>query len=151
MSLIRWKPKEQDPFKDFLNMDHPFFGLSLFPVLDQSFKSFREVWNPAVDVSENEDHYFIKADLPGLKKGNIKLSVEGNLLTIKGERKYENEIKVKDTHRVERAYGAFVRRLDLEQNIDQSKVKAKYKDGVLEITVPKTEESKASQIEVEED
>lgn len=149
MSLIPWKQTKRDEFNDFLNFDHPFFGLSLLP----SFKSLNADWqtsfSPDLDISDDKDNIYVKADLPGLKKGNIQISVNGTVLTLRGERKYENEEKSKQYYRVERAVGSFQRQIDLGTRVDQAKVKAKYQDGVLKITLPKSEDAKSRDIVVE--
>lgn len=153
MTLVPWNKKTKtevyDPFREFLDAEHPFFGLSLFPAVRSGNHNFTESFVPAIDVSEEKDQLVVKADLPGLKREDIQLSVEGSILTIKGERKSEDEKKDKNYHRVERSYGSFTRSLDLGSEIDQVKVKAQYKDGVLEVIVPKSEQSKPKPIEIE--
>ncbi len=148
MKLTPWRPKNKvSNVDDFFGIDHPFFGLTLFPELRQFAEEGRE-WLPAIDVSEKKDHFAIKADLPGLSKDDIELSAEGTVLTIKGERKHEKEDQDKNYHRIERAYGQFVRRLDLGEPIDIKKVKAAYKDGVLDITVEKSASSTVQRIDI---
>ena len=149
MNLTRWKPKKQDLISDIFDWEHPFFGLSMLPNLKRFDSELAQAWYPAVDVTESKDAVSIKADLPGLRKEDIQLSVDGNILTIRGERKYENEEKKKDYHRIERSYGVFERRVDLGSRVDQSKIKAKYNNGVLEVALPKTEESQTKQITIE--
>lgn len=146
MNLVPWKKRERDPFEDFFNFNSPSLGLTLFPELRRSLKDF---WQPAVDVAEGKNEITVKADLPGLKKEDIDVSVDGTVLTIKGERKYEDEKKEKNLHRVERAYGQFTRSIDLGERVDEAKVKAVYKDGVLEVSVPKAEASPAKRIQIE--
>ncbi len=103
---------------------------------------------PAIDVQEEDDKITVRADLPGLKKDEIDLSVRDNVLTLKGERKQEEEDKGKDYHRVERRYGQFIRSVPLPDTVDPDKVSAEYKDGVLNITAPKSSESKTKKIAV---
>lgn len=146
MSLIRWKPKCNDPIENLLTKDWPHFGLTLFPELEQVVKAGKF---PALDVSEDKTNIVIKADLPGLTKEDVTLSLNGSLLTIRGERKSEAEGKDKNYHRIERSYGIFERSLDLGIQADQSKVQAKYKDGVLEIVVPKPENKAVKHIDIE--
>ena len=110
-----------------------------------------ERWNIALDVVEEKEQYVLKADLPGINKEDIKVSVENGILTIEGERKSETEHKDKQFHRVERSYGRFTRSLNLGSHVDITKIKANYKDGVLELTVPKSEESKPKSIDVQVD
>ena len=110
--------------------------------------SFFEGWTPALDIYEDKDKYVVKAELPGLKNEDIDVSLEGNTLTISGERKREEEKEEGDTYRSERYFGRFQRTVTLPAAVDASKIQATYKDGVLTVTVPKTEEAKPKQIEV---
>jgi HSP20 family protein len=105
-------------------------------------------WSPLVDISEDEKEYLIKAEIPEMKKDDIKISVQDNVLSISGERKYEIDENGKKYHRVERAYGSFVRSFTLPEDADGSKVGAEYKDGVLKVHLPKSEKAKPKAIEV---
>ena len=105
-------------------------------------------WAPMADISEDENEYVIKAELPELKKEDVKVTVENGVLTISGERKFEKEEKNKKYHRVERAYGRFARSFALPDDADASKVKAEFKDGMLTVHLPKSEKAKPKQIEV---
>ena len=105
-------------------------------------------WTPLVDITEDEKEYLIKAELPEVKKEDVKVTVENGMLTISGERKIEKEEKGKRYHRVERAYGSFVRSFSLPDNIDSNKVNADFKDGVLRVHVAKSEHARPKQIEV---
>jgi HSP20 family protein len=105
-------------------------------------------WSPLVDITEDEKEYIIKAELPELKKEDIKLNVHDDVLSLSGERKYEKEEKGKKYHRVERAYGSFLRTFTLPDDADGSKVVAEYKDGVLKVHVPKSEKAKPKSIDV---
>src|SRR5258705_99207 len=100
------------------------------------------------DVIEEKDKFVITAELPGLKKEDVDISVEGNTLCICGERKQEQEEKTADYYQCERAYGRFQRDITLPQTVDPSKISAEYKQGVLRITVPKTEQAKRKSIEI---
>lgn len=148
MSLIRWKPqnKQPDVFEDFFNLDLPAHPMAMFNRFQESLPSN---WYPAIDVTEEKDHYVIKADLPGLKREDIQISVDQDVLTIRGERKSETEDKNKNYHRVERSYGVFERSLNLGGYVESDQIKAKYKDGVLEVTAPKAERAKAKNIHIE--
>ena len=106
-------------------------------------------WPVALDVVEEKDQYVLKADLPGIKKEDIKVSVENGILTIEGERKSEAEQKDKQVHRLERSYGRFVRSLNVGTNVDNDRIRANYKDGVLELFVPKAEAAKPRSIEIQ--
>ncbi len=107
------------------------------------------MWAPAVDIIDEKDQVRIKADLPGLKKEDIDVSADNGVLTIKGEKKEEKEVKEKDYVRSERYYGSFHRSFSLPAGVDAQKVNAVYKDGVLEVSLPKREDAKPKQIKVE--
>jgi len=105
-------------------------------------------WAPLVDISEDDKEYLIKAELPGVKKEDVKVTAEEGTLTIMGERQFEQEEKGKKYHRVERAYGSFVRSFSLPDDAGPAKVTAEFKDGVLTVHLAKTEKAKPKQIEV---
>jgi HSP20 family protein len=105
-------------------------------------------WVPSVDVSETDGEYQIKAEIPDVKKEDVKVTVEDGVLTIQGERKQEKEVTGKKYHRVERSYGSFVRSFTLPDLVDEEKVKAEFKDGVLNLQLPKSEKAKPKAIEV---
>ncbi len=105
-------------------------------------------WAPVVDITEDEKSYVIKAELPELKKEDVRVTVDHGVLTIAGERKYEKEERNRKYHRIERSYGTFARRFALPENIDATKVNASYKDGLLTVTAAKSETAKPKQIEV---
>jgi HSP20 family protein len=105
-------------------------------------------WSPLVDIMEDEKEYLIKAELPDMKKEDVKLTVENDVLTISGERKYAKEEKGEKYHRIERAYGSFLRSFSLPEDADGSKVSADYKDGMLKVHLPKSERAKPKAIEV---
>ena len=132
MRLIKWRsPSLLDPFRDLWDLQN------------------ETAWFPAVDVYEDKERLVIKAELPGLKQNEIDVSVEADVLTIKGEKKKETEVKEKNYYHLERAYGSFERRFNLPVNVDASKIKATYKDGILELALPKKEEAKPKQIKVD--
>jgi HSP20 family protein len=103
---------------------------------------------PALDVYEQKDDLIVKAEIPGLTKDEIDISLEGNTLTIRGEKKKEEEVKEEDYYRCERTYGAFSRSIELPLAVHTDKVNATFKNGVLEIRLPKTEEAKKSVVKV---
>lgn len=105
-------------------------------------------WAPAVDIRETEDALVVQAELPGIDKKNVKVEVHDGVLTISGERRYEKDVKEKNVHRVERAYGSFARSFSLPTNIDGEHVEAKMTDGVLEVTLHKRESARPKSIEV---
>lgn len=126
------------------------FDLSLSKWWKEPHEGFMEnAWSPSLDIYESKDNLLVKADLPGLKKEDIKVSVQAGTLIIEGEKKSEKENKDKGTLRTERTYGSFYRAIALPAAVDESKVKAVYKQGVLELTLPKTEEAKPKQIAIE--
>jgi len=106
---------------------------------------------PSLDVFEEQDELVVKADLPGLGKEDIEVTVTGSVVTIKGEKKKEEEVKEKDYYRRERSYGAFVRSVELPCEVKSEQIKANFKDGVLEVRMPKTEEAKKKSVSVKID
>ncbi len=105
-------------------------------------------WWPALDVAEREDAVVVKADLPGMKSDEIDISVHDNMLTISGEKKESKEDKGEEYYHVERSYGSFRRELTLPAGVDAEKVQASYRDGVLTVTLPKTEQAKPKRIQI---
>ena len=105
-------------------------------------------WAPAVDIYEKASDVVLKAELPGVDPKDVDIRIENNVLTLKGERKLEGDVKRESYHRVERSYGSFTRSFTLPSTVDTSSVKADYKDGVLRITLPKREEAKPKQIQI---
>jgi len=149
MKLTHWKQKAVDPFDEFFNFNSPQWGGSLFPLINGELGFRRNGLFPALDVTEEENQITVKVDVPGLKREDISLSAEGSVLTVLGERKSQEEEKDKQYHRCERSYGRFERSVDIGSIIDQSKVRAKYRDGVLNITIPKTKDAQKKQIPIE--
>jgi HSP20 family protein len=105
-------------------------------------------WVPACDIYETDKDIVVKAELPGLKKEEVFVSIENNVLMLRGERKFTDEVKRENFHRVERTYGEFIRSFTLPAFVDTSKILAEFKDGILMVTLPKREEAKPKQIEV---
>ena len=105
-------------------------------------------WAPVVDIVEDENEYLIKAELPEVKKEDVKVTVQDDVLTISGERMFEKEEKGRKYHRMERAYGSFARSFTLPEDADGEKVAAEFKDGVLKVHLPKSEQAKPKSIEV---
>jgi len=153
MSLVRWNPaRELATFPtDVLNMqreinkmfDHFFRGGT---VDDGSLGT--SLWTPAVDVAEHDNEYDVKVELPGVNKDDVKITMQDNILTIRGEKKQEKESKGSNYHRVERSYGSFQRSFTLPTSVKSEKIEASYNDGVLSIKLPKAEEAKPKQIDV---
>jgi HSP20 family protein len=105
-------------------------------------------WAPAIEVFEKEDKFVVKAELPGMKEEDIDVSVVGDTLTIKGERKAESEVKEEDYYCCERSYGSFSRSIALPSSVDAKKIEASYEDGVLEVSLPKAPGVKPRKISV---
>ena len=116
--------------------------------LDRLFESPLRAWAPVLDVREDADNFVIRAELPGLKREDIEVSLQDGALVISGERKVEEKQEGVEIHRQERFYGKFQRALTLPELVAADKVKAQYKDGILTVTLPKTEEAKPKQIDV---
>jgi HSP20 family protein len=143
MPLVRWRPMRdlidiQDEinrmFEDFAR---PHEGESTLPRL-----------HPAIDVMENKDSFVVKAELPGLKKEDVKVTLQNNVLIVSGEKKQESQEKGKNFYRTERSYGSFYRTIDLPVSVKMEDIKADFKDGVLTIELPKVEEAKPKEINI---
>jgi len=141
--MSRWEPfRELVSLRDDMDrLFSTFFGG--FPEEVEGF------WSPVIDIEEDDDNYFVKAEIPGMKKEDVKISVRGNALSVSGERKQESETKNKTFHRIEQSYGKFMRTITLPSEIDTERVKATYKDGILTVTLPKPEATRPKEIEVE--
>jgi HSP20 family protein len=151
--LTRWEPLKGhwNPWKDLEELEKRLSTIWGRPsVKGEGEKEAMTVaeWSPLVDISEDEKEYLVKAELPEVKKEDVKLTVQDNVLSITGERKYEKEEKGKKYHRVERSYGSFMRSFTLPEDADGTKVAAEYKDGVLKVHLPKSEKAKPKSIEV---
>lgn len=145
MSLVRWNPfRELEDMQSRLNR---LFGDAPFPRMGEDSMSFSG-WSPAVDVQETDKEYLIKADLPDVKKEDVKVELLDGALTIEGERQQEKEEKGKKFHKIEREYGKFLRRFALPSEVDRSKVQAEFKNGVLNVHLPKSATAKPTAVEV---
>jgi len=125
-------------FEEFFN-DFPF---------NNSSPETRESWSPSVDILEKDGNLILRAELPGMNEKQIELKLEGNTLTLKGERKLENEDKKNSYHRVESFYGSFMRSFRLPDTVDMGKISADYKNGILTVTMPQKPEVKPREIPV---
>ena len=148
MAVVRWDPlRELEQMADRLNrvMSRPEGG-----TLSGNGKEVMTVadWVPSVDISETEAEYAIQAELPGVKKDAVKVTVENGVLTIQGERRQEQAESGRKHHRIERSYGRFVRSFTLPDTVDEGKVRAEYADGMLHLHLPKSEKAKPKQIDV---
>lgn len=150
MAIVRW-----EPFRDLLSLQDRMNRL-----FDESYRGANRPnagtdewalggsWAPAVDIYEQEGNIVMKAELPGVDPKAVDIRLENNTLTLRGERKLDREVKEDSYHRVERSYGAFSRSFTLPTVVDQGSIKAEYKDGVLKLTLPKREEAKPRQIQI---
>ncbi|NMB40902.1 MAG: Hsp20/alpha crystallin family protein [Firmicutes bacterium] len=145
MDLIRWDPRRRLARSFF----DDFFDMMQGPGRVRRGWHEGGMWEPAMDVIDRKNEIVVKAELPGVEKENIKLSLTDNNLTIQGEVKKEEEIKEENYYCRERAYGSYARTLSLPSDVDRDKVKAKFKDGILEITLPKKPETQPKEITIE--
>jgi HSP20 family protein len=153
MSLIRWNPSaDLTPFtSDLLGMQR-----DINRMFDTFFRGgmrdesdlFRGAWTPAIDIAEYDREYQVRVELPGVNKEDVKITMQNNILTIRGEKKQETEQKDVNLHRSERWYGAFQRSFTLPTLVKSDKIEAHYKDGILTIVLPKAEEAIPKSIEV---
>jgi HSP20 family protein len=148
MAIIRW-----EPFRDLVSLQE-----RMNRMFDESFRGAGRgaaeedwvggAWAPAVDIYEQDGNIVLKAELPGIDPKDVDVRVENNILTLRGERKLDTEVKRESYHRVERSYGTFIRSFTLPNMIDTEKIKAEYKDGVLRMILPKKDEAKPKQISI---
>lgn len=145
MDIVQWKP-----FREVTRLRNEMDRLwdEYFGPGRRALKPLEEEWMPAVDVSETTDKITIKAEIPGMEANDIDISMVGDTLTIKGEKKVEREEKEENYHMVERSYGSFSRSMKLPVSVDSDKVDATYKNGVLTVVLPKKEEVKPKPIEI---
>ncbi len=146
MTIVKW-----DPFRNVAALQD-----RINRIFDESFSRTADMdddismcaWRPSVDIYETEDAVIVKAELPGIKKEEVSVEVKDNVLTLKGERIEDKEIKEESYFRKERCFGIFSRSFNLQHLVQPDKIKAKFKDGILEIEIPKPEEEKPKQITV---
>ena len=144
--LVPWSPSRE--MEDMERRFEDIFGRSFYPLTWRRLPLEERGWAPAVEVFEKEDQFIVKAELPGMKQDDIDVSVVGDTLTIKGERKAESEVKEEDYYCCERSYGSFYRSVSLPSNVTADKIEASYKDGILEINLPKAPEVKPKKIAI---
>jgi HSP20 family protein len=148
MTVVRW-----DPFRDLgLLQDRM---NRLFDDAGRGWRTNDEPaattsWSPAVDIFETEGEIVVRAELPGMERKDITLHLENNVLTLRGERKFQKETKDENYHRIERSYGNFSRSFSIPATVDEEQIRADYKDGVLKIALPKKEQAKPKQIRIAE-
>jgi len=147
MALIRW-----DPFREMSGLQERMNRLlsdfrTRAPFGEEELT--QGAWIPAVDIYETKESILLNVELPGVTKEDISLEVKDSTLMLRGEKKLEKDVKEENFHRMERAYGSFTRAFTLPSTVQQDKVKAKFRDGILEIVLPKAEEAKPKQIKVD--
>ena len=155
MAMERWRPgwgiRPWRPFRELEDIEQRFDELFNRPSLPRLWRRLpvEEIgWAPAIEVFEREDKFVVKAELPGMKEEDIDVSVVGDTLTIKGERRAETEAKEENYYCCERSYGSFFRSIALPSTVDAKKIEASYEDGVLEMSLPKAAEVKPKKISV---
>ena len=145
MSIVRY-----DPFRDLRTLQEEvnrLFSTNLTRAFGDEGIG-RGAWAPSVDIYENKDQIVLEAELPGMKQEEVDLAIENNVITLRGERKFEKTDETDNYHRVERSYGSFTRSFTLPQTVSAEGATAEYSNGVLRVTLPKREETKARRIEV---
>jgi len=142
MKVVRW-----DPLQELVAMSHRLNRTINDPYTPQAEDSFG-AWAPPVDIFERQDQLVIRAEVPGVQLDDMDVRIENGVLTLHGERKQDTDLKQENAHRMERVYGAFTRSFSLPATVDAARVAATYKDGVLEVTVPKAETAKPKSIEI---
>jgi HSP20 family protein len=145
MSIVRY-----DPFRDLRTLQEEvnrLFSSNLTRGFGEEGIG-RGAWNPSVDIYENKDQIILEAELPGMKQDDFELTVENNVITLRGERQFEKKEESDNYHRVERSYGSFTRSFTLPQTVSAEGATAEYNNGVLRVALPKREETKARRIQV---
>ena len=146
MAVVRWEPlRELGTLQNEMNrLFNTVFDAPASPTNGGTMRR----WMPAMDLVETDDHFVLRADLPGLSESDVNIEVEDRVLTVSGERKSEHETTKEGYHRVERAFGAFSRSLTLPEGVEADAVQATFDRGVLEVRIPKPEESKPRRISI---
>jgi HSP20 family protein len=145
MAIVRY-----DPFRDLRSLQEEVNRL-FSTNLNRAFGDEgigRGAWAPSVDIYENKDQIVLEAELPGMKREDFDLSIENNVITLRGERRFEKTDDSDNYHRVERSYGSFTRSFTLPQTVNSEGASAEYNNGVLRVTLPKREEAKSRRIEI---
>ncbi|MGR3176475.1 MAG: Hsp20/alpha crystallin family protein [Candidatus Anammoxibacter sp.] len=153
MYLVPFKKRDffADPFDSFEHFGNEIssFFTPISRLMGRDVSLFERDWNPSIDVYESDNEVLVKADIPGLNKDEMDISILDDMLTIKGEKKTENEVSKESYYKSERFCGSFNRTIQLPSEVDEDKVKATYKDGVLELHLPKKEEAKTKHIAID--
>ncbi len=142
-SVSRW-----DPFRELSNAQNQVSRLFEGSFLRRGSESSLTLWAAEVDIHETQDSLVLEADLPGLEEKDLDIRVENNILTIRGERKFEKKVNEENYLRVERSYGSFCRSFSLPHRVNTEQIQANYRNGVLTVRLPKREEAKRKQIKV---
>jgi len=144
MNVIRWNPyRDLSSFADQFNR-----ALGTVPGRERDEELSLGAWLPPVDIAEDKDRITLTAELPGFREDQLKMQMEGGVLTIRGERKFEDEKNGRNFHRVERSYGQFVRSFTLPNNVDRDQIRASFDNGLLKIELPKSEEARPREIKI---
>ena len=147
-NITRWNPISE--FDDLMNRYNRLLGITRSNGEREGKDLFsRSDWAPAVDIKETREAFNIEAELPGMSKEDVKVTVQDGVLSIQGERKHEEESDDNKHHRIERVYGSFLRRFTLPENVDENSIRANFKDGVLSLTLAKAEPAEPKAIEVD--
>ena len=154
MAMTRWTPfgtlERWDPFRNLGDIQHEVNRLfDNFSGRPAQGTAGERMWLPAVDVRETKDEIVLSFDVPGMTEKDIQLSITGDLMTVKGERRFERDDSQDTYHRVERVYGKFERTVQLAMPVQTDKVKATYREGVLEVKLPKVEAAKPHEIKID--
>lgn len=146
MAIVRWK----DPIGEFSSIHermNRLFEEAFSPSLAPE-EGWNRSWEPAVDIYEVGEAIVVKAEIPGVERDQVGVEVKDGILTLRGERKFEREVKEENYHRIERSYGSFQRSFTLPSSVDPDKVRATLKNGVLEVTLQKKEQARPKQIRI---
>ena len=145
MSMIKY-----DPFRELRSLQDEMTRLFVgaVPRGGSGEQMAHGSWMPSVDIFEDKDRLVLEADLPGMKREDFEISVENNIITLRGERKFEKKVEGDNYHRVERSYGSFTRSFTLPQTVTAEGATAEFEDGILRVSLPKREETKARKIEI---
>ncbi len=154
MVLERWRPPALRPWRPWREMEEmerlmeeAIAGWP-FRIMWRRFPAEEMAWSPSVEMYEKEDSFIVRAELPGVKKEDVDISMTGDTLTIKGERKASEEVKGEEYHRCELCYGAFSRSISVPAAVETGKIEANYADGILEVRLPKAKEAVPTKIQV---
>lgn len=153
MAIVKWNPSREllDFEREFNRMFQNFerhFGFKPSSEEEKESGYDNAVWMPLTDISEDNENYFLRLDMPGVNKNDVKISYSDGQLNISGERKFEKESKNMQYHRSERSFGKFYRSFTLPAKVQENRIEAEFKDGQLNITIPKSEEAKPKEIEI---